>query len=86
VHDHLQSVGARKLEGARELLRKTGVPHEARVLLGDPAPTIAAAAKELGCDEIVMGTRGLNPVVGVVLGSVATRVVHLTDLPVTLVK
>lgn len=86
VRDHLRSLGERKLEAARELLRRAGLPHEASVLLGDPAPSIARAAKDLGCDEIVMGTRGLGSVTGLVLGSVATKVVHLVDFPVTLVK
>jgi nucleotide-binding universal stress UspA family protein len=35
---------------------------------------------------IVMGTRGLSPVTGLLLGSVATRVIHVVGLPVTLVK
>jgi nucleotide-binding universal stress UspA family protein len=33
-----------------------------------------------------MGTRGLGAVTGMVLGSVATKVIHLANAPVTLVK
>jgi nucleotide-binding universal stress UspA family protein len=33
-----------------------------------------------------MGTRGQGRVANLVIGSVATKVVHLTPLPVTLVK
>jgi len=36
--------------------------------------------------HIVMGSRGLGSFEGLLLGSVATRVIHLTELPVTLVK
>ncbi|MFN0302201.1 MAG: universal stress protein, partial [Burkholderiales bacterium] len=36
--------------------------------------------------EVVMGTRGLGSVSGLVLGSVATKIIHLVDVPVTLVK
>jgi nucleotide-binding universal stress UspA family protein len=36
--------------------------------------------------HIVMGTRGLGGVRGLLLGSVATQLLHLTDVPVTLVK
>ena len=36
-------------------------------------------------DEIVMGTRGLGRVGNLLMGSVATRVVHLAEVPVTLV-
>ena len=33
-----------------------------------------------------MGTRGLGSIRGLLLGSVATQVLHLVDMPVTLVK
>jgi nucleotide-binding universal stress UspA family protein len=33
-----------------------------------------------------MGTRGMTPLASLVLGSVATKVIHLSDVPVTLVK
>jgi nucleotide-binding universal stress UspA family protein len=33
-----------------------------------------------------MGTRGLGRVSGLLLGSVATKVLHLTKVPVTLAK
>jgi nucleotide-binding universal stress UspA family protein len=35
---------------------------------------------------VVMGTRGLGAVTGMLLGSVATKVIHLSDVPVLLVK
>ncbi|MCJ9712965.1 universal stress protein, partial [Bordetella hinzii] len=41
---------------------------------------------EKQCDRIVMGTRGLGAVGGLVLGSVAQKVIHLSPVPVTLVK
>jgi nucleotide-binding universal stress UspA family protein len=43
-------------------------------------------AEEQRVDGIVMGTRGLGPVKGLVLGSVANKVIHLAEVPVTLVK
>jgi nucleotide-binding universal stress UspA family protein len=33
-----------------------------------------------------MGTRGMGSVSNMLLGSVATKVIHLADVPVTLVK
>ena len=43
-------------------------------------------ADQLGCDGIVMGSHGMGGVLGVLLGSTAQRVVHLANVPVTLVK
>jgi nucleotide-binding universal stress UspA family protein len=73
-------------EGAREILDHAGIAHQSHFKLGDAAEAIAEAARSHGCDAIVMGTRGLGAITGWVLGSVARKVLHLTDLPVTLVK
>jgi nucleotide-binding universal stress UspA family protein len=52
---------------------------------GSPAQEIARVAAE-NADQIVMGTRGMTPLGGLLLGSVAQRVVHLARVPVLLVK
>ena len=51
-----------------------------------PAQEIPSRAQELGCDLIVMGTRGLSGVKHVLLGSVAERVVRTAHCPVLTVK
>lgn len=72
--------------GAESLLVAAGVAHESRMRVGDPARTILAAARQDHCDMIVMGTRGRGALAGLVLGSVAMKVVQLARVPVTLVK
>ena len=54
--------------------------------MGPVAPTIADYAAEQGCDSIVMGTHGRGGLADLFLGSVAAKVIHLTRLPVTLIK
>ena len=56
------------------------------VRIGSAAEVIAAYAAEQGCDAVAMGTRGMGAVAGLVMGSVAQKVVHLASVPVTLVK
>jgi len=63
-----------------------GVPFSSEILTGDTAPVIVKRADELKCDGIVMGTRGMGVIGSLVMGSVATKVVHLAHVPVTLVK
>lgn len=74
------------LDPARPLLETSDVPFRMETRIGPTAETIAEYATEKGCDRIVMGTRGLGTVSGMLLGSVATKVIHLSNLPVTLVK
>ncbi|MCC6609087.1 MAG: universal stress protein [Burkholderiales bacterium] len=74
------------LAAAETILKDAGVPHTKDVLIGDVAPAIVEHAKKLRCTAIVMGTRGMTSIGNLVMGSIATKVIHLADLPVTLVK
>ena len=47
---------------------------------------IVRAASELAVDQIAIGTRGMGALGSFFLGSVAQRVVHLSSVPVLLVK
>lgn len=62
------------------------VPFTARSERGAPAAAIDRAAREENVDHIIVGTRGLGGVRGLLVGSVATKVLHLVDVPVALVK
>lgn len=53
---------------------------------GDPADTITEYAKEIDADLIIMGSRGLGLVRGVLLGSVSKYVLEHTKCPVLIVK
>lgn len=74
------------LAPAREILEAADVNTVEHVAQGEVPQTIVRLAEELACDQIVMGTRGQSPLGGLLLGSVATKVLHLSPLPVTLVK
>ena len=69
-----------------EVLKREGLPVHAAMRVGNTGQSIADYATELSCDQIVMGTRGLGRIGSLVLGSVATQLVHLAEAPVTLVK
>lgn len=86
LNDFYGEQGEAALAPARDVAAASGLALEHHILVGDPAETIAKVAREQACDLIVMGTRGLGTVTGVLLGSVATKVIHLSDRPVLLVK
>ena len=69
-----------------DMAKAAGVRFTSEILVGDVPTVLAKCAEERGCDGIVMGTRGLGSIGNLVMGSVATKVIHLTKLPVTLVK
>jgi nucleotide-binding universal stress UspA family protein len=82
----LHRQGVEVLEKAREMTQSSGLRVETHVRAGHVAGEIVSCAEASGCDAIVMGTRGMGTAAGEALGSVAARVVHLSRLPVTLVK
>lgn len=86
VDEYYHEEAAKALKAAREKLDQAGVPYTEDVQVGNAAEAIARYVKAKGCEVIIMGTRGHGTVQGVVLGSVATKVLHLVDVPVTLVK
>jgi nucleotide-binding universal stress UspA family protein len=75
------------LEAALAQARNSGLATlSTQAAQGQAAQEIVRAAAECGVDCIVMGTRGMNALGGLLLGSVAQRVVHLAAMPVMLVK
>jgi nucleotide-binding universal stress UspA family protein len=76
----------RVLLPAQHLLDLAGLSYSAHYRVGHPANEIAAQVIEKNCDAVIMGTRGLGFLGRAANGSVAARVVHLVDVPVTLIK
>jgi nucleotide-binding universal stress UspA family protein len=78
--------GEAALAPARSILQQAGVSCLSYMVQGEVAATIARFAQELGCDQIIMGTQGRSALGDLLLGSVAVKVLHLSSVPVTLVK
>jgi len=96
AHSRLGRYPARADEGEIELgLRRRTEELEAsgisasfetpKVGEGGTAEAIADCARAVGADLIVAGTRGHGPVAGVVVGSVAQRLLHVTPCPLLIV-
>ena len=86
VDDFHRETGDAALAQARQKLDAAGLAYSAHIMLGDAAPTLVEFATDKGCSLIIMGARGLGSVAGLLLGSVATKVVKLSTVPVLLVK
>ena len=86
LQQYYQEEGLAALKSARARLDAAQIPYAFHIGVGEPADIIAQYAREKDCDEIIMGTRGLGSVSGLLLGSVARKVLHLTSVPVLFVK
>ena len=86
VADYHNDEADKALAKADELLKEHGLAFERHVEIGHAGAKIAEVAAELDCDQIVMGTRGLGAITGLLLGSTATTLLTMTSVPVTLIK
>lgn len=70
---------------AREL-NKPGLEVNTYVTIGSPAESIAKQAEDPSVDMVIVGSRGHNAVLRLVLGSVATRLGHICPKPLLIVR
>ena len=78
--------GEKALAGVQKLLDDAGLKYTCHISVGDAAEVIARYCLDRKLDQIFMGTRGAGAVANMLIGSVATKVLHLVDVPVLLVK
>jgi nucleotide-binding universal stress UspA family protein len=86
IEKYYQEEGEKQLVAARRKLDAAGVRYEARVLVGPVAETLVKHAEDKRCDLIYIGTRGHTELGKALLGSTATKVLHISDIPILLVK
>lgn len=86
VAEYQADLAEEALAPARQIIDSLGADADCYARSGEAGSTIVALALRTRCSEVVMGTRGLSRIAGLFLGSVATKVVQLSPLPVTLVK
>jgi nucleotide-binding universal stress UspA family protein len=87
IESEAEAVSA--VERAAHELNEAGIKthYEVRdTLYGNAAREIMATARDHDAGVIVMGSRGHNDLVGLVLGSTAHKVIHLSDRPVLVVS
>lgn len=86
IAEHQARNADESLKPALRAIKRLKLDATCHALIGEPAATIVAFARKKKCREIVMGNSGLGAIAGLVMGSVARKVVFLADTPVTLVK
>lgn len=86
VRDFHREEGLKALAAAKAKLEAAGIVPVLHVSVGDFAETIVDFADSRGCEQILLGTRGHTGLGGTLLGSVASKVTHLTKVPLLIVR
>jgi nucleotide-binding universal stress UspA family protein len=86
VESYYKEEAAKALAPSEELLSKSGIPYKSGYKIGDVASQIQTYAKQHGIDMIVMGSHGHGAFTKLVMGSVATKVMSSTTVPVLIIR
>jgi len=76
----------RKVAPVEEVLRVAGSNFKLTILHGTPGPIIVKYANEKQVDLVIIGSRGLNTLQEMVLGSVSHKVMKHVHCPALIVK
>ena len=71
---------------ARRILERAKLDFTEVFLVGDPAGEIARFADKLDAEVIVMGSRGQTALKSLLLGSVTTKVLAQSKVPLTVIR
>ncbi|MDP2795472.1 MAG: universal stress protein [Sulfurisoma sp.] len=78
--------GEAVLKPAADLLAQAGIATTPHIHVGHAAEIIVRLAGELGCELICLGSHGRSGIGNALLGSVASRVLHLATVPVLIAR
>ena len=73
------------LAESKRLMHEATLPFETHVFIGEPALEICKFAETHNADIIFIGSRGMGAIGNLVLGSTATKILHLATIPVVIV-
>lgn len=90
---HAQGTDVEELKAsAKEELEKAikeipqNIEKEAIFIEGEPRPELLTISEDKNCDLIVMGSRGLGPIEGILMGSVSSYLVSHSKAQVYIIK
>ncbi|HBZ09818.1 MAG TPA: universal stress protein [Bacillus bacterium] len=82
----LEADRRKQLVPVEDVFVKEDIPYKLTMLHGDPGPAIVEYANKSTCDMVIVGSRGLNALQEMVLGSVSHKVAKRVESPVLIVK
>ncbi len=86
VLEMLRTQSEEDVAEAKAALESAGITVEYQLEVGEIAETLVKIAEREQCAMMVMGQKGRSTVANLLMGSIATRVLALAQVPVTLVR
>jgi nucleotide-binding universal stress UspA family protein len=86
IEPYLEELQEQASTRSAEVLSEAGIAASFEVRDGDPADQLNRAAVEMHADLIVVSGHGHRGLDRLLLGSVSTRLVHTSSVPVTVVR
>jgi nucleotide-binding universal stress UspA family protein len=86
IRKYYEEEGAAALAAAKKKLGAARIKYQAQILIGPVAESIVEHAAKARCDLIFIGTHGRTAAANMLIGSIATRVLHIAKIPVLLVR
>lgn len=86
IATRLSEAAQKGLDNVVARIAERGVSVVGVLRQGNPPDEIVAAAQELKCDAIVLGTHGRKGIAHALMGSVAERVVRTSPIPVLTIR
>ncbi len=86
IHDYYRELGMQALAKACAKLDAIKQSYEYHISVGVPAEAIVQYAQQHNIDQIVMSHHGEDSLQTLLLGSVVSKVLHLANCPVLVVK
>jgi nucleotide-binding universal stress UspA family protein len=85
LREYQRNESHKALEVAEKVLGKAGIAYQSTWLVGDIADIVADYVKRCRIDLVVMGSHGHGALLGLALGSVATKLVSRLHTPILIV-
>jgi nucleotide-binding universal stress UspA family protein len=86
IQRYYREEGEARLAAAKKKLDAAGITFRPQVLVGAVAETIVKHAQDNRCDLILIGSRGMTALGKALIGSTAAKVLHISSVPVLLLK
>jgi nucleotide-binding universal stress UspA family protein len=86
IAEYRHAESERALKDVKTMLDRSSAPHALHEGVGSVAEVVTQLADSLHCEQITMGMHGRSALAELLLGSTTQKVIHLSRVPVLLVK